>query len=213
MTTPHIPRLQIIVGVTGYKGSGKDEAARVLVKQFGFTQYAFADALRELALRINPTLDLTHVDPAVAAMLRERAEVPGIVRYHDAVRLITYDAAKQIPDARRFLQRLGTEGIRYMFGADAWITALELRIQCEAQAATTPLRAVISDLRFFNECDWIQSFPNHRTWRIIRPGAESDGHASEKDISHLPVTCTILNNASFKSYQRSVADLARQLSF
>ena len=37
-----------IVGLSGYARSGKDEAAKVLVEEFGFTRVAFADKLREV---------------------------------------------------------------------------------------------------------------------------------------------------------------------
>ena len=44
----------MIVGITGYAQHGKDTAAQVLVTEFGFVRVGFADALKELALAVNP---------------------------------------------------------------------------------------------------------------------------------------------------------------
>ena len=39
----------ILLGLTGVAGSGKDTGASFLVKEYGFEQYAFADALKRMA--------------------------------------------------------------------------------------------------------------------------------------------------------------------
>ena len=39
----------MIIGLTGYKGSGKDTAASHLVEKYGFTRVAFADKLKKSA--------------------------------------------------------------------------------------------------------------------------------------------------------------------
>ncbi|MCP4395678.1 MAG: hypothetical protein GY804_15630, partial [Alphaproteobacteria bacterium] len=36
----------MIIALTGYKQAGKDSVAKTLIKEFGFTRYAFADVIR-----------------------------------------------------------------------------------------------------------------------------------------------------------------------
>ena len=45
----------MIIGLTGYAGAGKDEAANALTAQ-GWRRFSFADAVRELLLEINPII-------------------------------------------------------------------------------------------------------------------------------------------------------------
>jgi cytidylate kinase len=38
----------MIVAVSGWKGSGKDTAAKILVEKYGFRRVAFADVLKDM---------------------------------------------------------------------------------------------------------------------------------------------------------------------
>jgi dephospho-CoA kinase len=44
----------MIIGISGYARSGKDTVANYLVEHHEFTRMAFADAMREALLRLNP---------------------------------------------------------------------------------------------------------------------------------------------------------------
>ena len=41
----------IIIGISGKAGSGKDTVADILVKEFGFKKFVFADALKEMVMK------------------------------------------------------------------------------------------------------------------------------------------------------------------
>ena len=43
-----------IIALSGFARAGKDEAAKVLVEEFGFKQVAFADKLRDFLYAMNP---------------------------------------------------------------------------------------------------------------------------------------------------------------
>jgi len=43
----------MLIGLSGYAQSGKDATAKILVDNFGFVRYAFADKLKELATRLH----------------------------------------------------------------------------------------------------------------------------------------------------------------
>jgi len=104
----------LIIGLSGYAGSGKDTAGEILVKHHGFTRVAFADRLKELALRINPD-----VAQAVAAS--------------------GWETAKREEYVRRFLQDLGTQARQVLF-ADVWIRALFENLEPNKHYVITDVR-------------------------------------------------------------------------
>jgi hypothetical protein len=156
----------LIIGLTGYKQAGKDSSADVLVREYGFEKMAFADALRSMALAINPYLMLNGFD--------------GIFeRYADILDHYGYEGAKALPAVREFLQVLGTEGVRNNLGPDAWVNALKSRIGDHSNRLI-----VVADCRFPNEAAFIKN--NGALWRIIREGqTSSDQHDSERLIDTL----------------------------
>ncbi len=84
-----------LIGLTGFAQSGKDSIAQVLHKLYGFERVAFADPLKELALKVNPEL---------ARFVQESG----------------WEMAKREPIYRRLLQDLGV-GAREVFGDDIWV--------------------------------------------------------------------------------------------
>lgn len=153
----------MLIGLCGYARSGKDSAAAVLKDIADFQKAGFADALREMALALNP------------AVAPNENEPDGLMRYADLVDAITYDEAKKLPEVRRFLQRLGTEAVRNVFGQDAWVDALRRRLE------PLPAKAniVITDVRYDNEAAYVHEVGGH-LWRIVRPGTQAaNDHPSE----------------------------------
>ncbi len=80
----------MIIGLSGYAQSGKDTVAELLCLNYGFKRIAFADAIREGVVRLNPMLD------------------DGI-RVADLVEDYGWDVAKGNTEVRRLLQVFGTE--------------------------------------------------------------------------------------------------------
>jgi hypothetical protein len=176
----------MLIGITGYARHGKDTAGSVLVKEYGFTKYAFADQLKELALAINPFVD----------------RVYNLRLYH-TVSDQGWEEAKNNPEVRRFLQVLGT-GVRDIVGEDAWIRALVNTIRADGlwdkQGPAYGGKIVVTDVRFPNEAAFIQKYGG-QLWRIDRKTLTNDGaklvllpydngigtdHDSERLVSSLP---------------------------
>lgn len=164
---------RIILGLVGRKQTGKDTVANFLVREFGYTPIAFADTLREIAYHTNP---LVNVDPPMY--------------YAEVFDMYGYEAAKErFPEFRRFLQNLGTDGIRRV-EPTFWIDQARKRIE------KTPGDVVITDVRFFNELAVIDEL-NGRTARVFRPGY-SDAPATHKSETELDTAVTefLLKNDS-----------------
>lgn len=159
-----------MIGVIGYAQHGKDTIGRILVEQHGFIRFAFADALKSMALVLNP----------IVTTRQRLGDVVGPEK--------NWESAKQIPEVRRFLQVLGTEAVRGHLGGDAWINALERKITDSGAR-----RIVITDVRFLNEAMWVHSLGGTliRVSRIEPDGSAFDNglppdHPSEAQIPELP---------------------------
>jgi hypothetical protein len=177
-----VPTPHHIIGLAGKSRSGKDTVAAYLVEHYGFARIAFADALREAALAL---------DPIVVA--DERRDLRGRVtdfrriRLSEIVEAHGWEEAKAIPEVRRTLQRYGV-AIRDM-DPEFWI-----------RVALSPIGymerpVVITDVRFPNEVDAVRSRAGLLV-RVSRPGANGNGHISETAIDDVPADVEIHNAGS-----------------
>jgi hypothetical protein len=120
----------LIVGLSGYARSGKNEAANALVER-GWRQAAYADKLREFLYAVNPLIPGHY--GAGSLRLRRLVDQTG------------WDYAKTTyPEVRSLLQRTGTEAGRRVLGDDVWVQAL-------FASHTDAPALVVTDVRFPNE--------------------------------------------------------------
>jgi len=117
--------MTILIGLLGPAGSGKSTVSEYLVKHYGAERYSLAGPLKEIAKN---TFDFSY-EQLYGTQEQKEAIDP---RYNFSPRWL--------------LQRLGTEGLRNVFGKDVWIDLLLKRIQEEK-----PNLAVCDDVRFYNE--------------------------------------------------------------
>ena len=144
---------EVVIGLSGYARAGKDTAARIIVERHGFVRAAFADALKQVLVGLDPLVpDGVHLSTILA-------ELPGGI-----------EDAKAIPEVRQLLQRLGNEAGRSVLGEDVWVRTLFERC---------PVRTVISDCRYPNEAEAIRA-RGGLVIRVERPGyGPINGHTSE----------------------------------
>jgi len=120
-----------LVGLVGRARSGKDTVADFMSMTGDFNKMAFAEPLKNAACHI---FGLTH----------------------EQVNGDEYDREEGHPfwgfSVRTILQKLGTESVRDVFGADHWVRLMEKRLH-DAED-----KVVISDVRFPNEVDLIKRF-------------------------------------------------------
>lgn len=174
-----------IVGLTGYAGSGKDTVGDLLV-DLGYHRRAFADPIRDALYALDPyTLD--------------RDNNP--VRITQLVDAYGWDRAKQNPDVRRLLQRMGTEAGRDIHGPRVWID----RVFAGSHWLTyNGERLVITDVRFTNEAFAIR-MNGGQVWRVERAGVTpANDHDSEKPISDDLIARVIHNDGTIDDLARTV---------
>lgn len=177
---------KMLIAFSGYKGSGKDTAARVLTTEYGFTKVAFADPVREMALAIDPWIQ----DP------------DGLWwPLSEMITFVGWDVAKRdIPEVRRLLQKIGTEAVRNILGTDVWVDYLNSKFP---DLFNDDTRYVITDCRFENECNFVRDSGGQIIW-INRPGLTSDGHASESVVPLKHAVAELHNNETIEELEEDV---------
>jgi hypothetical protein len=181
-----------IIGLSGYARSGKDEAAKVLVEEFGFTRMAFADKLKEFSYNQN----------ALIAVWRDWDGEPGEVYVQDVIDRYGWDGYKETmykDPIRRLLQRTGTEGGRQTLWDNIWVDATLSDLHSDS-------KIVLSDCRFENEAQGIVDLGG-QVWRVNRKGVgPANDHISETGIDNWPFDIVIDNDGDLKQYHRKIKD-------
>ena len=179
-----------IIGLTGHKGAGKDEAATALV-QAGFVHLKFAAPIKVM---LRALLNFRQVNPAdIERMIDGNLkEVPA-----DAL-------SGETP--RHAMQTLGTEWGRRQIAPDLW-TSIVI-----ARAGLEHCNVVISDVRFPNEVEVIRELGGE-VWRIARPGCRGDGHLSETLMDGIDPDHVVWNDGPCPHRFRSEIGLVWQARF
>lgn len=181
-----------IIGLSGYARSGKDEAAKVLIEEFGFIRVAFADKLREVLYALNPIVGFEGepleigIDPVGVQQVIDRHGWDG------------YKETEHGTEIRRLLQRLGTEAGRQTLWDSIWIDAAFAGIPEDA-------KVVVSDARFFNEFDAVIERGGY-IWRIDRDGVgPANDHPSETEaVNYDKFSLYLKNNGTLEEYREIV---------
>ena len=95
----------MIIGLSGYAGSGKDAVAQYLVDTHGYTRVAFADAIRDFVYEFNPTITLGYDTTTNIQLMVDHGG---------------WDEAKQNLQVRELLQKIGVAA-RNQFGELFWV--------------------------------------------------------------------------------------------
>lgn len=183
----------MIVALSGYGGSGKNAVADVLVAEYGYAPYAWADTLRLAASKLNP---IVHVYDGHDG---------AVVRYNDAIEMVGYTEAKvRFPETRNILQLLGTDVCRDLFGENVWVDATLARIEREQPSDA---KIALTDCRFPNEASAIREM-NGCVVRVERPGVGPvNNHISETGLDDFDFDYTLLNDGSLDDLRVAVKDL------
>lgn len=174
-----------LIGLMGRAQSGKDTAAKALVAE-GWERVAFADPLRRLAYRADPIVEVLYPGGTATARLAWLVDRLG------------WDQAKQFPDVRRLLQRLGAEGVRDVIGATTWI---DLAMATVAQYR----RCVITDVRFANEAAAVRA-RGGLVVEIVRPGHApvASSHPSEAEQALVVPDALVVNDGTPEDLQTQI---------
>jgi hypothetical protein len=209
-----------IIGINGFKRSGKGETALAIAdvvgeEAFGFKVtkgVGFADKLKIMAAR---ALGFSGPDEDMIALMDEAKEqwlfnLTGGGHFGDP-EIVFHELT-----GRQYLQNFGNEA-REIFGDTFWIDQVLPKVPYITPTGT-PQQVVditlqakypkvdvlcITDLRYENEADRVLSLGGV-VWEVIRPNTESDGHASEQVLPRELVTRQIDNSGDLMSLRFEV---------
>jgi hypothetical protein len=185
----------LLVGLTGRKRHGKDSCADVLVKEFGFVRYRFADVLKQVCQLV---FQLSHaqvhgdekeketVDPRWNTTPRKLMQVVGTEMFRETL-------LRAIPEID-----LGSDGSLWCHSFRMWVESLP-----------TSQRIVISDVRFEDEARIIRSLGGF-LFRVVRPhwmAHGDDPHVSETAQDAIPVDDTVVNDADVATLSNKMRDV------
>jgi hypothetical protein len=176
-----------LIGITGYKRSGKDTTGEVMASILGLQRIAFADPIKDAVraiLRAQGVEEAT-IEECIDGDLKE-APCPYL----------------QDKSPRYVMQTLGTEWGRGMLGDDIWVKAALNR------AANSSVGTVITDVRFPNEAEAIRE-AGGVVVRVFRSETEPDPavclHPSEAGVASIVADYALANDLSRDDFQAEVA--------
>ncbi len=174
----------MIIGLCGYPGSGKDEIAKHLVAKHGFVRVAFADAMREDLLKLDPIVTVNDDGFSLSEIVND----------------IGWDRAKRdYPEVRRLLQVYGTEVGREAFGENCWVDRAYAKIDDALHGGSN---VVVTDVRFKNEVRLIHQWLGSHIVHVTRPGfGKINNHASEQLDYAAVADATIINDSTLENLQ------------
>jgi hypothetical protein len=203
--------------LTGYKGSGKDTAARIIAEhvsqqgKYRVSKFAFATLLKDVCEMILVRCGL-HFTPEhfIDPQLKET-----FITYPNKEQVIFKGDKNQNYSTltyRKLLQLVGTELFRDLIHSDIWL----MPAHAEIDKMIDNDILLITDTRFTNEYIGILRHVNNRKdfsihlIGINRNSQHNTEHASEVSIGNLlngPNCIIIGNNGSMKLFEHNVIEI------
>ena len=179
----------ILIGVTGFAGSGKDTFSDELVLHHNFVKLEFARKIKEI--------------------LSDLYDVP-IQSFYDRVLKNTSHMVLGGLTPREACQRIGTEGFRNMISRSTWVNYL---IRHANEVIGGGSSVVVSDVRFPDEFARLKEMGAIMVG-IERRDSESHRHESEVHVTELIKQCdhVIANDKSLENYMIKIADFCNSVT-
>lgn len=224
-----------LIGVNGFKRSGKGTVANIVADRAyasptTVAQVGFADKLKILGAR---TLGFTDLSDAECIALMDEAKESWAISV--AKNVTVHDGPKHSPGrlspgwvttepvtlltGREYLQNIGNEA-RQIFGDTFWIDMVlpdPVAVEGWPSERATLLERhypnldvlLITDLRYQNEAERVKALGGV-VWEVLRPGTNSDGHASEIPLPRELVDYQINNDGSLSDLESAVEEALNQ---
>jgi hypothetical protein len=194
-----------LIGLIGKKRVGKDSFASALTSRYDYQRVAFADPLKEASYFANPIM-------GTFSLMPEGHDHPVTQewRLQEVIDTLGWDTAKDlIPEVRRFLEDLGTNGIRAL-DEGFWLRIGLGRID---SLGSRGVPAVVTDARFPNEADAIRD-RGGLIVRILRDNPELDqgGHVSNTALDDYAEDFTVPNDGTLADLQDAAYIVAEQVA-
>ena len=162
----------ILIGLMGYKQSGKDTCADYLVRHHGFQKYAFAEPVKQVC-KIMFQLETSQMEDEQKEKLDMRWNMTP----------------------RQMMQKVGTDMVRNHLGKDFWVKSMEMRVKKKNDP-----KVVVSDVRFQNEAEWIKQHNGVLVRIVDGTTNHTDQHQSETEQLAIQEDIVLYNNKDHQFY-------------
>lgn len=169
---------KLLIGLCGYYQSGKDHVAKYLTETRGWYRDQMSADLWELLLKLDPYVTIKngiHFDHVRVSQYFMR-DCKG-----------SYEKAKEHPEIRRLLQKLGTECGWMFHGKECWWKPVEDRLK------STHMSATLTGLRFDHEINGFKKLGGVMVW-VNRPSKKPDTSHISEHIEWVKKECSIVLN-------------------
>jgi hypothetical protein len=200
MTMPE-PRL---IGLGGLKRSGKDTLAEHWSDRWGYVVMGMSDPLLNMALALNPLIPV----PGRESKYGREDEPTTYQRLSTLVARLGYVGAKEIPEVRAFLQRLGTDVGREMIDQDLWVKQAEAAIQKHWDEGRA---VVLTGIRFPNEVELVRRLAGRTLYLTRGSLSADDSHTSETSVGSADFEWSLENDFTLANLYSEGDDILRQM--
>lgn len=201
----------MILVICGLKGSGKDTIGDYLIQNHNFKRFCFGDALKDIcSILFGWPRHLLEGDTKDSRTFRETEDKWWSNKL----------GFKITP--RIAFQKIGTDVIRSHFNMDIWTLIIERKI-CEFQKKYRTQNIVITDCRFQNEIQMVQSYGaklisvyrNLPEWVLSYKNGESsvpeNVHISEYDWIRTDFDFEIKNEETYEKLYERIVNLLKHM--
>lgn len=183
----------MLIGIGHNYQVGKDTAGTAICRDLNYRKVAFADKLREFAMKIDPLVTTSAQSVNIGI---------GRGRLAWAIQGLGYEEAKRTyPEVRSLLQKMGVAA-RELFGSDFWV-------EQAMRGVNASDRVVFTDVRFPNEAEAIRDAGGILI-KIVRPGYSGDDHESERALDEFEWDHVISNDGDVTDLERRVIEVVRE---
>lgn len=208
-----------IILLSGPAGSGKDTCFDIIKKQLTSNnpeivvkQYAFGRPLKEIVVettKLYQNLELS-VEEMNSLVYKEKPMPLSTIYYDDNSHPLV---------VRTLLQKIGTDILRKYLGDDIFARAIINQVDKELLVATGPTLVFITDLRFPNELEVVQTYCDKACYRCTtvfiernHRAIDNHNHSSESYYDQLRKDIIIHNNGTMDDLEKTIKSILPLLS-
>lgn len=191
-----------LIGIAGKAESGKDTFAEYLKAHY--LKMIYEPDRNRIESKLTSSILIKHfADPLKEAAMAAFGFTEDEVYTTEGKKTIN-EFWKNTP--RYFLQKLGTECFREIFGDNFWLRRAELEIEKDFLDYSPPFGIIhiFADIRFENECDWIRNRGGlviHMKRPSLSHPESVKNHASEQELEVKKGDYPIGNNTTLEDLE------------
>lgn len=191
---------RVVVALSGWRGSGKDTAADLLVREYGFTKLSFAAKLKDMVARDYGIPRESLDDPAAKeAPLQQYPVIPGDAFAETLHTRLSSELRSGFwtPRALCILEGSGKRSVH----SNYWVRSVASEILTD----TGDRNFVISDLRYKSEADTLKLLlPDIVLARIERFNSIETNDPSERDLDSYRFSYVLSNKGTIDDFHRQI---------